>query len=62
MCHLQSSKRTKEISKVDLKVEETEKKKRERDLNLGLKVSFASYLLGNANKTVTMIALTAIIS
>lgn len=38
------------------------KKKRERDLNLGLKVSFASYLLGNANKTVTMIALTAIIS
>lgn len=61
MCHLQSSKRTKEISKVDLKVEETEKK-RERDLNLGLKVSFASYLLGNANKTVTMIALTAIIS
>lgn len=61
MCHLQSSKRTKEISKVDLKMEETEKK-RERDLNLGLKVSFASYLLGNANKTVTMIALTAIIS
>lgn len=38
------------------------KKKRERDLNLGLKVSFASYLLGNANKTVTMIVLTAIIS
>lgn len=61
MCHLQSSKRTKEISKVDLKVEETEKKK-ERDLNLGLKVSFASYLLGNANKTVIMIVLTAIIS